>query len=78
MTIEKLDIRFCTLAVEKGFITSHQLLEALEIQTKEDLMGKEHRLIGKILFDQGVVTLHQIEETLVSMSFSSGSQVQRK
>jgi hypothetical protein len=70
MTIEELDRRFGAIAVEKGFITSHQLLDALEIQTKEDLVGRNHRLIGKILSDKGFVTPPQIKEILVSMTSS--------
>jgi hypothetical protein len=76
VTIEKLDKRFCTVAAGKGFITSHQLLKALEIQAEEDLVGEEHRLIGKILFDQGFVTPPQIKEILVSMNSPSDFRVQ--
>ena len=76
MIIEELDKHFGTTAVGKGFITSHQLVEGLEIQAREDLVGAKHRLIGKILFDLGFVTLPQIEEILASMSLSSGFQVQ--
>lgn len=71
MTVEKIDKRFCTLAAGKGFITSHQLLEALAIQAAEDLVGKKHRLIGSILFDLGFVTPIQIKEVLVSMNSAS-------
>jgi hypothetical protein len=42
----------------------------LEIQTKEDLVGRNHRLIGKILSDKGFVTPPQIKEILVSMTSS--------
>ena len=72
MTLEKLDKRFCIFAVRKGFITSHKLVKALEIQGKENMVGEKHRLIGKILFDQGFVTPLQIKEILVSMNSSSG------
>lgn len=71
MTVETIDKRFCTVAVGKGFITSHQLLEALEIQAAEDLVGKKHRLIGRILFDLGFVTTLQIKEVLASMNSTS-------
>ena len=68
MIIEKLDNRFGTTAVGKGFITSHQLVEALEIQSRESLVGEKRRLIGEILFGLGLVSLPQIEEILASMS----------
>jgi hypothetical protein len=68
MIIEKLDNRFGTTAVGKGFITSHQLVEALEIQARENVAGKKRRLIGEILVGLGFVTLPQIEEILASMA----------
>ena len=65
MVIEELEKRFGTKAVEKGFINFDQLMEALEIQVREDMEGKKHRLIGRIFFDMGLMTLPQIEEVLV-------------
>ena len=67
MTIEQLEKRFGTVAAEKGFITKDELIEAMNIQVKEDIEGKKHRLIGTILFDQGVITLQQVDEVLKSM-----------
>lgn len=64
MTVETIDKCICTVAVGKGFITSQQLREALEIQEAEDLVGKKHRLIGKILLDLGFVTPLQLKEAL--------------
>ena len=68
MTIQELEKRFGTIAVEKGFITLQQLMDALEIQVRENLAGAKHRLIGDILFDVGFLTEPQIEEVLKSMS----------
>jgi hypothetical protein len=68
MIIEEFEKRFGTFAVGKGFITSQQLVQAFGIQARESLVGEEHRLIGKILFDLGFVTLPQIEEVLASIS----------
>jgi hypothetical protein len=68
MTVETIDKIFCNVAVVKGFITSHQYLKALEIQAAEDLLGKKHRLIGRILFDLEFVNLPQINEVLASMN----------
>ena len=70
MTVEELEIRFGTTAIGKGFITSQQLAEALEIQVRDDLAGGKHQLIGKILFDLGFLTLPQIEEVLVCIPLS--------
>ena len=55
--MKQIEKRFGTIAVEKGFITIDQLLDALEVQVREDLAGKKHRLIGKILYDLGFLTI---------------------
>ena len=70
MTIQELEKRFGTIAVEKGFITLQQLVDALEIQVRENLAGAKHRLIGEILCDLGFLTQPQIKEVLKSMSLS--------
>ncbi|GAB6907490.1 hypothetical protein DESC_350030 [Desulfosarcina cetonica] len=56
--------RFGTIAVEKRFITTEQLLEALKLQAEENIGTEKHRLIGQILFDLGYITESQIEEVL--------------
>ena len=60
--------RFGFIAVEKGFITPDQLVEAFKIQVTEEIEKDKHRLIGAILFEQGFITLAQIEEVLESMT----------
>ena len=67
MPMKKIEKRFGTIAVEKGFITIDQLLDALEIQVREDLTGMKHRLVGRILYDLGFLTLPQIERVIGSM-----------
>jgi hypothetical protein len=64
MEKERRGIRFGVVAVEKGFITSDQLMEALKIQVEDNLKSAEHRLIGMILMDMGLLTLEQIDEVL--------------
>lgn len=64
MSAQTMDRCICMVAEGKGFITSQQLLEALEIQETEDLVGKKHRPIGKILLDLGFVTTLQLKEAL--------------
>jgi hypothetical protein len=70
MTIQELEKRFGTIAVEKGFITLQQLVDALGIQVRENLAEAKHRLLGEILFDLGFLIQPQIEEVLKSMSLS--------
>lgn len=67
MGTEFLDKRFGVTAVEKGFITKDQLFEALKTQITEEIDKKEHRLIGRILYDMEFLTLSQIDEVLDSM-----------
>jgi len=64
MGTEFIDKRFGVTAVEKGFITIDQLFEALKIQITEEIEKKEHRLIGRILYDMELLTLSQIDEVL--------------
>jgi hypothetical protein len=78
MKIEELYKRFGAIAVEEGFITIDQLMDALEVLVREELSGIKRRLIGRILFDLGFVTLLQIKEVLASMNSYSGFQVQQK
>jgi len=67
METEHLEKRFGILAVEKGFVTADQVIEALRIRVMEDIEKGKHRLIGRILLEQGLITLSQIEELLNSL-----------
>ncbi|MEN6320446.1 MAG: hypothetical protein ABFD82_17045 [Syntrophaceae bacterium] len=67
METEHLEKRFGVLAVEMGLITANQVIDALRIQVTEDIEKGKHRLIGRILLEQGLITLSQIDEVLKSM-----------
>jgi hypothetical protein len=67
MDIELFKKRFGVTAVEKGYISSDQLIEALAIQVAEDISTGGHDLIGKILFEQGILTMDRVDEVLVAM-----------
>lgn len=60
-------IRFGVAAVEQGYITPQQLVEVLRIQVEENLNTKQHRLLGMILLEQGVLTLDDIDDILQSL-----------
>jgi hypothetical protein len=60
-------IRFGVAAVEKGYITPQQLVEVLRIQVEENLNTKQHRLLGMILLEQGVLTLDEVDDILQYM-----------
>jgi hypothetical protein len=56
--------RFGTIAIEKGYITDKDVIEALEIQNQEKLEKKKHRLLGQILVNKGCITEEQVIEIL--------------
>lgn len=64
MSIEK---RFGELAKEKGLITVDQLSRVLRIQADEKHMGVSVRPIGRILLNEGFISLRQVGEVLESM-----------
>ena len=65
----QLEKRFGYIAVDNGFITEEQLTEAMMIQIKENLCGKGHRLVGKILLELGYINEEQIALVLNAMHF---------
>ena len=65
--IEHFEKQFGIIAIEKGFITADNLVEALRIQVDEELRSKKHRLIGEILMENDNMTADQIQETLDSI-----------
>ena len=67
METEFIEKRFGVTAVKKGYITSDQLIEALAVQVAEDISTGDHDLIGRILFEQGLLTLERIDEVLIAM-----------
>lgn len=52
------------IAVDKGFVTSDRLKEALTKQIEDNLSGRPHRVIGKIFFEEDWMTHQQIETVL--------------
>ncbi|MBN2063126.1 MAG: hypothetical protein JW882_22165 [Deltaproteobacteria bacterium] len=58
------ELRFGTIALEKGFITKAQLIDALIAQVDDNIEKKRHRLIGTILFELGYITHREIDEVL--------------
>jgi hypothetical protein len=56
--------RFGVIAIEKGYVSPEELIEALTIQVREDIEVGTHRLIGEILLDRDVMSADRIEEVL--------------
>ena len=65
--IETYEERFGNIAIAKGFITPEELLGALRIQVQEETEKKQHRLIGQILLEQGVISGEQIQQVLAEL-----------
>ena len=61
------EVRFGKVAVDMGFITMDQMLNAIEVQVKENIAFGTHRKIGAILFEEGSISEAQIDEVLVMM-----------
>jgi len=59
-----LEKRFGVVAIESGYVTPKEFVDALKIQVLEDIEKGRHRLIGRILLEQGVMTLEQIDQVL--------------
>jgi hypothetical protein len=59
--------RFGQIAVEFGFITEAQLIEALACQVREELGGNRHRLLGQILFEKETMSAPQIEQVMTEL-----------
>jgi hypothetical protein len=62
--VSKLCRRFGTIAVKKGFVSKDQIKDAFMEQLDDDLNGREHRLIGTILFEKDLMTWEQVDWVL--------------
>ena len=67
METEHLEKRFGVVAVEKGFVSPAQLVAAIEQQLLDDVERGVHRIIGRILVEQQVMTVEQVDEVLNAM-----------
>ncbi len=56
--------RFGAFAVHLGFVTLADVKGAVSEQIDDDVNGREHRLLGSILYDKGLLTEEQIETVL--------------
>jgi hypothetical protein len=70
MAKSHLQKRFGSIAVEKGFITTEQLGDALQTQATENIEQGQHRLIGQILLAKRYITESQLDEIIETMNNS--------
>ena len=66
--MKKLIKRFGTVAVEKGFITKEQFVEAMGMQIENELEGIQPKLTGDVLVEMGYLTQDQVREVLRGMA----------
>lgn len=62
--MDRSEIQFGTMAVQKGFITPSQLGKAVGLQMKADLEKGIHRVLPEVLVDMGFMTPARVEEVL--------------
>ena len=58
--------QFGCIAIDKGFVTAEQVIDALsdQITHNHSAIVRPHKLIGEILFEKRWMTLRQIETVL--------------
>jgi hypothetical protein len=59
--------RFGAFAVQKGFATIDEVKAAIMEQVEDDLSGREHRLLGSIMLERGLLTELQVEEIMLEL-----------
>ena len=62
--------RFGQIAVEKKFVTSKQVKQALLEQIDDNLAQKSHRQLGTILVEKGWMNAQQVEVVLFEIALS--------
>lgn len=74
--VKRYNLRFGEIAVKLGFITTHQLQEALEIQLSNEpsVRLRPHRLIGELLIEKGWMTYKQALAVLEELFESQKQQ----
>ena len=55
-------MRFGMVAVEKGFISPAQVVDALEEQVRYNFSTGKHKLIGEILLEKGLIDHSQVDQ----------------
>ncbi|MFH1487696.1 MAG: hypothetical protein ABII06_02225 [Pseudomonadota bacterium] len=64
--------RFGMIAVEKGFVSKDHVIEAIMVQATENHREGKHRLIGKILMENGLLSPSQLSEVLETIRKKEG------
>ena len=54
--------------MHKGFVSLEEVKSAIGEQVDDDINGREHRLLGTILYDHGFITEYQIDIVLQELA----------
>ena len=65
--IEFYEKRFGIIAIERGFISSEELIEALKVQVDQEIEIGKYRLLGEILLYQDRINARQIEDVIKAL-----------
>ena len=65
--IEHYEKHFGIISIEKGFISSKDLIEALKVQVGEEIEIGKHRLLGEILLCEDKITAIQIDDVVKTL-----------
>ena len=65
--IEHYEKRFGIIAIEKGFISPEDLVDALKVQVDEEIEIGKHRFFGGILLHQDKITVRQIDDVVKTL-----------
>ena len=72
MDREQVYKRFGMIAVEKGFVSKDHVIEAIMVQATENHREGRHRLIGRILMENGLLSPSQLTEVLDAIPQTEG------
>ena len=65
--IEYYEKRFGIIAIEKGFISPEDLIEALKVQVSEEIEIGKHRFFGGILLHHDKITARQVDDVVKTL-----------
>lgn len=77
-TGEDVSIYLGSILKDLGFVDSAQILEALDLQSREDRAGLRHRLLGEILVSLGYLSQAQLDQGLRRLELLTFGEVLRK
>jgi len=60
--------RFGTLAIEMGFVTIEQVLGVIFDQVMNDHYRKQHKKIGRLMMDKGLMSRQEVEAVLEKLA----------